>query len=78
MPYFVEPSVSVTWTFQKAHIQSELNFTKIVVDELRFILEVAGEKASNGTYQCRISNRFGVALSTPIDVIVTCKLRGVY
>ena len=72
--YKARPFVSATWTFQKSPVQLKLTDTIIGKNEDKFILKVAGDKASNGTYQCRLRNHFGVATSKPIDVIVTCKL----
>ena len=80
IPPDISPHPSVTWIFQRNGSQSELRNSsedKIVKSERDVSLDVSG-KESNGTYFCNISNSFGYVLSSPIAVIVACKLKCIW
>ena len=80
IPPDINPHPSVTWIFQRNGSQSELRNSsedKIVKSEREASLDVTGKK-SNGTYFCNISNSFGYVLSSPIVVIVACKLECIW
>ena len=77
IPSTINPPVSVAWIHQSGNGQVEgKNSTGTIIKvaklEVEFFLEVTGIQ-SNGTYQCRARNEFGDALSSLMNVIVTCK-----
>ena len=78
-PLSVNPHPSVTWIFQNGS-QSVLRNSsedKNLISEREVSLYVSG-KESNGTYLCNVSNSLGYVLSSPIVVIVACKLKCIW
>ena len=79
IPPDINPHPLVTWIFQSNGSQSELRSSvdSNVESERRMFLDVSG-KESNGTYFCNVSNSLGYMLSSPIVVIVACKLECIW